>query len=178
MITLNLLPAEEKQLIASQKSLREINFYGLLGLLSIFFFLVLLGIIWLYLLIQLNSADRILKEVQSSSQSKAFNDFKEGVKQTNDELKYIDQLASQENDYSPILKNLFGLLPPGVKTKSVSLNGNKVELSGNAVDRQAVVSLRDVLEKSPDFQKLDSPLSNFLKQSNIDFYFTFEIKKP
>jgi Tfp pilus assembly protein PilN len=125
----------------------------------------------------LNSADGILKEVQSSSQKKAFNNFKEEVKQTNDQLEYINQLASQENNYSSIVKNLSGFMPPGVKIKSVSLNGNKVELSGNADSRQAVVSLRDALEKSPDFQKLDSPLSNFLKQSNIDFYFTFEIKK-
>jgi len=178
MIKLNLLPPEEKQEIASQKTFIKVLSWGFSSFVFVLIFLAMLSSIWLYSLIQLNSIQGIADELEASPQNQIFKDIKKEIDGINQKLQSFNKLKSQEMDYSFYLQKLTELTNPGIKFNSVLFDGNKVSLAGQAVSREALLSFKDALEGSSFFQNVNTPLSNFLKQNNIDFTFSFELKNP
>lgn len=177
MITLNLLPIQEKEEIASRKILRKAFIWGISGLLFVLVFLLLLASIWWYLMIELKSADEILKQVEANPQNTAFNEFKKEVDEINRKLKYFNQLQTETKNYPFYLEKLSNLKQDGITFKRLAINQDKVILDGHALTRETLLSFKDTLAASSDFEKLDAPLSNFLKQSDIDFSFSFQIRR-
>jgi Tfp pilus assembly protein PilN len=176
MIELNLLPPEEKQEIAGQKAFRKALISGSLSLIFVLIFLAILSSIWLYSLIQLRSIQGIAKELEATPQNQAFGDIKKQIDDINQKLQSFSKLKSQEKDYSFYLEKLIELANPSIKFSSVSFDGSKVSLSGQALTREALLAFKDALGGSSFFQNINTPLSNFLKQNNIDFTFSFELK--
>ncbi len=50
--------------------------------------------------------------------------------------------------------------------------GKKIGLTGVAPSRERLLLFRRALEEDPAFSKVDLPISNFIKGSNIEFYLT------
>lgn len=176
MITLNILPPEEKEIIATQQALRKILVMGSLSLVFILIFLLLLSSIWLLLTVQLKSTEAIFKEAEASAQGKAFQELRKEINKINQQLQNVDQLQNKTRNYSFVLERLTELVPPGIRFKNIFINENDIFLKGHATTREALISFKDVLEKSPYFEEIKSPLSNFLKQREIEFSFSFKIK--
>jgi Tfp pilus assembly protein PilN len=176
MIALNLLPPEEKTEIVSHKTYRKVLAWGFSSLVLVLAFLAILSSIWLYLFVQLNSMQEIVQGLQASPQNQRFNDIKKEIDDVNRELKSFSSLIGQENEYSFYMDKLTGLLNSGIRFKSVSFDGSRVALSGQAATRESLLLFKDNLENSDYFQNVDAPLSNFLKQTDIDFSFSFEIE--
>ncbi len=177
MINLNILPPEEKNAIASQKLRRQIVILNSYALISILTFLVLLSSIWLFLLVQLKSIEKIFAEAQTSPQGKAFEEFKKEIGRINQSFQYFDQLRDQRVIHSVCFERLIQILPSGVRFNSVSVSQDQVALEGYAATRESLMLFKDSLEKSQYFEEVESPLSNFLKQRDINFSFRFKIKQ-
>ncbi|MFH0852676.1 MAG: PilN domain-containing protein [bacterium] len=176
MIKLNLLPPDEKKEIASRNALRRIIAFGSGTLFFIFIFLMLLGSVWLYLSIQLNSIGDLLAKAETNPESQSVQEIKKEVEGINSRLQYLNKLQGQENDYSEKLAKISELIPAGIILKNISATDKKISLQGNAASREALLLFEGALNTSPDFKNLDSPLSNFLKETDIEFTFMFEIK--
>jgi len=176
MIKLNLLPPEEKSKIASRLALRQYLVWGTFSLVFVLIFLILISSIWWYLSIQLNSIGAISKEIEASPQTKALRELKKEIIAINKNLASFDKLEVATPHYSAPIEKLINLAPAGIRFKSISVSEKKIVLSGRAANREILLSFRDVLNGSGEFLNLDAPLSNFLKQNNIDFTFSFEIK--
>lgn len=177
MILLNLLPPEEKKIITSHQALRRILIWGSFSLILILTFLALLSSVWWFLLIQLSSIEKNAKEIEASAQGRAFQEFKKEVNKINQTLQHFDNLYQATKIYSLALENLSQSVPPtGLKFRKISINQNEVVLEGYAESREVLLSFKEVLERSLYFEKINSPLSNFLKQYNINFSFNFQIK--
>jgi len=176
MIKLNLLPPEEKTSIIERINLLKIIKMGSFSLFFLLIFLLLLASIWWYLSIQLESADSILKSGEATPQGKALGEFKKEVDQANKLLKSFDSLQTQIINYSFALQKLTEIVPAGINFKSLSISNKDIKLEGHADTREILVSFKDVLESSQYFEKINSPLSNFLKQKDISFSFSFQIK--
>lgn len=176
MITLNLLPPEEKRELKSQQMLRRISVFGASSLLYIVVFLVLLSTVRWSLQIQLKAIEEISKKIEESDQNRDFQKFKQEVDQINRQLKYFFQLHEETINYSTAITQLTEKAIPGIEFRQLSLNGQKVSLGGRANNRDTLIMFKEALVNSPDFQNLDVPLSNFLQQNNIDFSFNFELK--
>jgi hypothetical protein len=177
MVTLNLLPPREKEKIASRRALRKAVIFGFSSLFLVVIFLAFLSSVWWYLLIQLRSAEDILKQFEANPQNTAFREFKKEVDEINRELKYIDQLQAETKNYPLYLEKLADLKKEGIKFKRLAVGEDKIILDGYAPTREVLLSFKDVLAASPYFEKLETPLSNFLKQTEIDFSFSFQIKR-
>jgi len=170
------LPPEEKAEIMSQKAFKKVLFWGFSSLIFVLIFLALLSSIWWYLLIQLKSIQGIVDGLESSPQNEAFKELKQEIDGVNQKLQYFNQLQRQETEYSFYVEKLTELTTQDIKFKRIWIDGNKFVLEGTAITRQALLSFKDALGDSPYFKNLDTPLSNFLKQNNIDFSFAFELK--
>jgi Tfp pilus assembly protein PilN len=176
MIRLNLLPPSEKQEIAGQRSFRKIMAWGSSGLIFILTFLAILASIWLYSFIQLRSIQSIAKELEDSPQNQTYKDIKKEIDGINQRLLSFDKLESQRKVYTFYIQKLSEMVNPSIKYTGISIDGNKISLQGLASNRDALLALKSGLEASPYFMNINAPLSNFLKQNNVNFSFSFEIK--
>lgn len=176
MITLNLLPPEEKQKIESVQAQRRILSLASAGLTLILIFLAFLSSIWLFLTVQLNSADLVFKNIQASSQNEVFKKLESEIKQINEKLDRSEALKKGSRHYSFALEKLTELSSYDIKFTSLSVSENKISLSGLTASREALLAFKDSLSQSPYFDKINMPLSNFLKQTDINFSVSFEIK--
>ena len=53
-----------------------------------------------------------------------------------------------------------------------NLTGKIIRVSGTAKSRERLLLFRRALEDDPEFKKVDLPISNFIKGSNISFFLT------
>lgn len=177
MIRLNLLPSSEKKTLALERIQRWLVFYGsaVIGALSVF--IVLLCVTWLFINIQLKSASSTLVSVQTSLNGKDSKEQQGLIILLNQDLKKIGDLQAERKIYSDLLISLTDLIPAGLwlTTLSIDEQGETI-INGFARKREQVLALKDLLENSPLFTDVESPLANLVKPADINFYFKFNLR--
>ena len=71
-----------------------------------------------------------------------------------------------------ILKKIPSIKITAISYQSDSQKGKTISIVGKAPSREVLLSFRRALEDNPAFSKVDLPISNFIKGSNIRFYLT------
>jgi len=69
-----------------------------------------------------------------------------------------------------ILKKMPNIKITEISYKNDPKTGKKIDISGRASSREVLLSFRRALEDDTAFLKVDLPISNFVKGSNIKFY--------
>ncbi len=85
---------------------------------------------------------------------------------------------AEKNKFSitdKIINTIFSKKSSSIKITQLSYSREasgvkKVSISGVAPSREVLLSFRKALEGSPSFKSVDLPISNFIKDSNIQFY--------
>lgn len=95
----------------------------------------------------------------------------------NKRLEYIDQLQKQRIDSWAILERLSQITPSNIRLDLLELDNDKVQISGYAKTREDVLKFQQALDQESLFIEIYSPLSNFVKQKDVDFFFSFKIKQ-
>ncbi|MFN3301790.1 MAG: PilN domain-containing protein [Patescibacteria group bacterium] len=169
MINLNLLPEKEK------KNLRKERIYQFI---FISFFILLIGIVVISL--ELFLAKNVLKEslsIYTTSLSQE-QGFIEKIKELNFKFAIIEEVQSNYWQVSPILIHLAEITPSASYLKSISLDREKKEfqIKGKVKTRRDLLELQGYLERSLFFKEIEAPLSNLLRQENIEFEFKGKLK--
>lgn len=68
-----------------------------------------------------------------------------------------------------LLKKVKDIKITQISYKNSEKDGHMVNLSGIAPNREKLLLFRQVLEDNPSFKKVNLPISNFIKGSNIQF---------
>ncbi len=176
MIKLNLLPLQEKEALALEKTQRWIIFYGsaITGIFLIF--VALLIIIWAFIAIQLKSAVNNLESVQSSFKGQDLKTQQAAVADLNKYLEKIASIQKNQKSYSVLLISLSNLVPSGIRLNTLAIDrSDEISLNGYAQRRELILAFKDSLEKSNLFTDIENPLSNLIKQTDINFYFKFKL---
>lgn len=177
MLKLNLLPPEEKNALMIEQSQRWIVFYGSAIAAILLIFAGLLGAIWLSINYQLKNAAAEFNSVQTSLKGRDLKSQEEQISQTNAFLKNLDNIQRGQKIYSDLLIALSDLVPPGAKLTSLTIDEkNAVALYGFAAQREQILAFKEALENSKLFKDIESPLSNLVKQTDINFYFNFNLQ--
>lgn len=177
MLTLNLLPPQEKNNLALEKIQRWILFYaaGIFCLAAVF--TVLLLAILSFVLIQQKTASYELQSTQKGSQWQELAEQEKTVKATSQQLEKISRIQKNHKYYSKFLIELTGLMPEGVRLENISVDKDgRVTLAGFGQTRDQVLSLKENLERSGFAEDVFSPLSNLTRQTEINFYFKLKLK--
>ncbi len=176
MIKLNLLPPQEKEILASEKIHRWVIFYGSAILGILFIFAALLGVIWIFIGVQLKSVASNLEAIQNSFRGQDLKTQHTAVPNLNKYLEKIHGIQRNQKSYSSFLVALTKIMPEGIRLDSLSVDeSNEVILNGYAPKRELVISFKDSLERSNLFENIESPLSNLIKETDINFYFKFKL---
>lgn len=173
---MNLLPQEKKKYLIHELIFRFV--------IVVFFIVYLWSVI--FLVISYNSAlylnaqmpaleERIDIERKAEKSSEAAN-IEEEIKELNEILQTIEKVRQKESfNFPQILRVIGSLVPNGVIMNSITFQGGTINLKGHADSRQGVLLLKENLEKEESFQNVVSPLSNIVKEKDIDFNFSFSL---
>jgi len=177
MIELNLLPPQEKNELKLERLYHWLIFYGSATILIVLLFVVFLALIWSFILIQLKTYTVNLENTKTSFQGQSIENQQKLISSFNRQLEKINQIQNDHKYYSPILAHLAGLIPSGIRIDAFAVDkqGN-CTLTGYAQRRSQLLLLKEALEKSSFFEKIDNPISNLTKQTDINFSFKFAVK--
>lgn len=123
--------------------------------------------------------DDVNRDMERSKSNPAYNSISETQKQVEDYYKKSTAAKRQfknQKQYWPVYQQLNSMMPPGTYFKEVLIEENNALIRGVSENRDAVVALKDALEKSDNFEKVESPISNYVQDQNAEFEFKFIIK--
>jgi hypothetical protein len=179
---INLLPEEDKILIKNENLRRFIAVSGVL-----FFSLLCAAVILFtpsYLLVesQEKNFEKQLLLIKESFERENIDQIESSARDLNSQLA---SYAKQEELFvgaSSLFLEIIGKKPPLIRLDNFSYTisdkegkPDKISLRGFSSDRESLVSFTKKLEQSGLFSKVGSPLSNFLKEKNINFSLNLEL---
>ncbi len=178
MLTINLLPPQEKESLRMIKTNRLLFSYGLAGFFLLLVFCSLLVSTLIFLNIQVKGMEKMTLNEEKNSSTVALKNMEADIVSTNKKLAVIDKVQSEKKIFSTILEDLASLAPDGVQFYNLSYDGatSRATLDGHALDRQNFISFKDALANDPRFGEIDSPLSNLIKSTDNDFRISFLVK--
>jgi len=178
MLELNLLPSQEKKEVELANLSRLVASLSVWFLVSLIIFALLLASTFFYLSILLRAQNRLIEIRQNDPKTQRLVEIEGKIQQAN---RRINQIYLKQNDlilWIPLLEEIANLTPGGVYLTNFSyqLAENQIYLRGWANTRDNLLSFQNLLEESPFFVEIEAPLSNLLKQNDIDFSFTLYLK--
>lgn len=177
MLTLNLLPQQYKHEYAFEKKKRFTVFLCIFISSILALFNALLFSTYLFLTIGEQAAHDTIEAQQSTDIVKRLTDIEKDIRAANTK---IGTLVNAENEIvlvAPIMEKTAGLIGEGAYMKSAALDASSknVNITGFAETRSAVLAIAKRLSESDfvDAQSIKNPVKNILKESGIDFTFSF-----
>ena len=176
MIKLNLLPPKEKR---EAKLASFVHWLAFLAVPFSFFFLIFilfLASAFLSLLIMTKAQEEAIKIRENDFKMQDLLETEEKIAEINQVLSQVHRKQSETVSWAPILEEISKITPKGIYLTNFSYNQSKntIILVGWAGGRKDVLFMEKLLEESPFFDQINSPLSNLLKQNEIDFSFNLQ----
>lgn len=177
-ILINLLPPTEKEEI---KNLRRVGVILKIGFSAI----CAMGVFVVFLFFTMKAIqiqhDVVLKEITRFEQSSSYAE----VKNAQDALREYSKTASKVKSGLSnqklrwdLISEINQVIPNDIKVVEFSVDSKDVMiLRGVAYTRDALLQLQEGLEASERITKIESPISNFVADKDVEFEFTAEVKK-
>ncbi|RJQ13909.1 hypothetical protein C4553_02035 [Candidatus Parcubacteria bacterium] len=178
MITINLLPPEKKKDYRTELNRRLIVFYsvGLLVVLGIFVSLLLS--INLYLSIESGTLNEEIATLESLPRNKELRKLELTLRDLSATLANTSAVKKELSPIHGFFNDLAAARPTGVYLLSFSFDRQqlKASLRGFAPTRNEVIRFKENLEKVGWVAGVESPLSNVIRERDINFDFSIDLK--
>lgn len=179
---INLLPQEQIKQVEENYHERRSNVIGVLVLA----WLVILALVLAsgYLLARaerVSLAKQLAVEEDLQKSSHRENDLS-GLATLATRLKTVQAAETARTLPFEVIQRLITEKPSGLKIKEFDLarspdNRVTVKLAGSADLRQKLLSFLDQLNQDAAFTKVDSPVSNLIKERNFDFFLSLSLAR-
>lgn len=178
MITLNLLPLQQKKELIYEKYRRLVVFSGVILFVQLLIFSILLLNVYFFLTIQMDGLNRIIEAEKLTVTAKKSQELEQDVKRLKQRFETMASLKDKIFAITPALENLSGLIPQGIQLKTISIKRDlmQIQLGGWASKRSDLLEFKSVLEASPEFSEINLPINLLLRQQDIDFNITFKLR--
>lgn len=176
MIKLNLLPPKEKEEAKLADFIRWLIFFATpISIFLIIFILLLVGTFF-SLFVMTRAQEEAIKIRESDSKMQELFQTEERIAEINQILDQVYNKQKETISWTLILEEMSKIMPNGAYLTNFSYNknNNTISLIGWADERKDVLSVEKLLEENPLFEQVNSPLSNLLKQREINFSFSFK----
>ena len=183
---INLLPSEEKRKLNLERKKRLTIILCFIGL----FFFLTLGIVFIpvntYISKRVQYYNNVLKTKESVTEQQEIKGMQEKIKEANLSLKKLKTFYNQRFDYSELLEKIAGILPGNIYLDDFSSVFTepkeekpylRVSLSGLALTREDLFSLKRSLEREENFQEVHFPPGNWMEARDINFSVNFKITR-
>ena len=176
MIKLNLLPPKEKEEAKLDDFIHWLTFFATPISIFLIIFVLLLGGTFFSLFVMTKAQEEAIKIWESDSKIQEFFQTEEEIAKLNQILVQVYSKQEETISWTLILEEISKIMPSGAYLTNLSYNKDKniISLIGWANERKDVLSVKKLLEENPLFEQVNSPLSNLLKQREINFSFNFK----
>lgn len=172
----NLLPEALKEILGSQYKKRRTIVSLWVGIITVLF--IYIALLPSYLHVYIDARD-IENELAVHKQSQSFKDVDamvQVVDKTNKDLSLLNDVKSSVS-VTTILESLITEKGPDISFTDIAFTAKTattslITLRGVATDRDALVQLSRTLKGDPQFAEVNVPVSNFVKDKNIEFNVT------
>ncbi|MBI2450907.1 MAG: PilN domain-containing protein [Parcubacteria group bacterium] len=175
---INLLPPDQKEALKWTRIFHIVNYYSFgLGAL----FIILAAVFYLinfYGNFELKLLEKLLEAEKGGSKWAKIVQQEKEIEKGRTLLSAYEKNQKEIKSILPFLDKISAITPQGVFLTSLSLDvGGQASIAGYSPDRSRVKDIENALKNDPTFQNISSPASNFLKPIDINFKFSFTIKK-
>ena len=176
---INLLPPQEKEKVYGALFKRQVHTFGLTATVILIGGSILILNTFAFLKIQIRELRSVLRAETAVAEIQNAQAIEERVKNLNVQLSRYENFRSESVSPIFIFSKIEELTPngAGLATMLVDVSSRKIILAGRANTREDVMFLENGLKNSDFFERVDSPLSNFLEKTDSAFSFTFYFKK-
>ena len=176
MFGLNLLPSKDKKRLELIDFSYLLIFFGFRLVIIFIIFILILVATYFSLFILVNAQDDLIEARQSNEKTQLQIEIEEKIEQINKEARRVHIKQSELIVWTPILEKLSEITLQGIYLTNFSYlsTDNKINLTGFAEDRDSLLVFEDSLEEIPYFKEVIAPLSNLIKQTDINFNFTIK----
>lgn len=124
--------------------------------------------------LQKNEFSRELEAAKKSPTLGRVEEVEVNIAKTNEKSRIFAQGVSRENRISPVLIEAISTLAPSIKISELAYSGPvEFRLRGLVGDRDDLLKFIEFLDKSEQIDEVNSPISNLLKDRNIEFSISF-----
>ena len=177
MLTLNLLPQQYKHEYAFEKKKRLTVFLCIFISLILTVFNAFLFSTYLFLSIGEKATHDAIKAQQSTDIVKRLTDIEKEIRSANTKIGTLANAEKEIIPIAPVVEKTALLIGEGAYMKSISLDAasKNMAITGFSETRSAVLAIAKRLSESDfaDTQSVKNPVKNILKESDIDFTFSF-----
>ncbi|MEA2007156.1 MAG: hypothetical protein U9O20_03295 [Patescibacteria group bacterium] len=177
-ILINLLSPTEKEEIKNLRRVGVILKIGFSAICAMGVFVVFLFFTMKAIQIQ---QDVVLKEIARFEQSFSYKEVKvaqEALREYSKTASKVKNGLSNQKLRWELVSEISAVIPNDIKIVEFSVDSKDVlTLNGIAYTRDALLQLQEELEGIERITKIESPISNFVADKDVEFEFTAEIKK-
>lgn len=177
---INLLPPAQKE----QLQIAELNnlllAFGLKFIAILAVFALFLGGIFLCLFISVKNQRDLIALGEGDKNLISFAQTEAKIKEINGRLEIVRRKQKDLVLWSGVLRSISELTPSGISLTNFSgqTKEQKITILGRADNRADLLSFQGQLEQSAVFTDVKAPLSNLLRQTEVDFTFSFKPVLP
>lgn len=175
---INLIPIEEKKKMVKDFYLRFI----IVSLVTISFVILIACVALLPSYFFVTAKENVIKTKIENQKNTPLStpdiETSTAVLDINNKLQIIEN--SKQNKFfitQKVINEILIKKLPEIKISQISYNsdtpdGKRIQVTGFAPSREKLLLFRMALEDNPAFKKVDLPISNFVKGSDISFFIT------
>jgi hypothetical protein len=172
---LNFLPEEDKRAIKKEYLRRLLVVGGIFFFASVFTGIILLSSLLLFLD---NQKDNLKRQLIVSEERLLRNRVENiilSAEELNTKIFLLNSGRENIKEKSGLIKIILGEKTDEIKINNLSFGKKKISIQGESENRQALLSFTEFLKNKKDFKKIENPISNFIKDKNIEFTLTIEL---
>ncbi len=179
----NLLPPEEKRILAKEKIFKLVLILAALILFILASFSLMLLSINFYISGQTKTQE-ILVDLEEESQDSEAGDLAEEINRINNNLVQLNSFYRNQPRFYEVFNQISKVLPDQIYLTNASVvlkaeEENEIlncSLTGYSPNRETLFSLKKNLEDNGVFKEIDFPPSNWVKAKDINFSVSFKIE--
>ncbi len=177
MLTINLLPPEERKFVR-YKEMRRIILFFAGGLVAVFVIgSVLISPSFLPLYLERRELERSLRLEEEAGRALKVNETFERIRRLESVISRVRNFARTPPRASEILEELSVLAGSSITLDNVTIKkGGETILTGMAPGRRDLLQFEKNLRDSDKFQEISSPLSNIVRETNVNFTLQGKLK--
>lgn len=177
---INLLPPEEKKGILIKKKLKLVLIFELGILLFLISALLIVFSIAIYLNGEINSEKIAVSQKEEDIDLTTIADFQKKIEALNEKIKNVESFYNEQVYLTPVLEKVFEKLPSQSYLNNFSFTKSsetlKINLSGFIPTRDDLLAFKRNIENDKDFKNISFPPGNWVSQTDIEFFLSFELK--
>lgn len=179
MIVLNLLPPIEKKALKVDYLRRAVVFCGIIAVFFLALFTMLLIPSYFALKLQIDVLENRIELEKMTVESAKIRDLEARIDEINKNLLGASEFSKKSFSLSPLFETLAKIVPAGVQLTGASFSKKTGELAvrGSAKTRDDVLAAKYNFETNENFKEVRSPVSNYLKESDVEFVFFVTLEK-